>query len=100
MRDSEKRAHKAKTRAAKKKILKSRMTKKDYVLDAVKDVAGWLVVTAGAFIYWMVLLLILSLLLLSVWHVTFDQILQYSTVLTVITSLFYLCSVVRRHILG
>lgn len=99
MKDREKREFKARTRAAKKKILKSKMTKKDYVLDAVKDIVGWLVVTAGAFIYWMVLLLILSLVLLSVWHVTFDEILQYSTVLTIITSLLYLGSVVRRHIL-
>ena len=99
MRDSEKRKFKAKTRAAKKKILKSKMTKKDYVIGAVKDVVGWLVVTAGAFIYWVVLQLILSLVLLSVWHVTFDEILQYSAVLTVITSLVYLGSVVRRHIM-
>ena len=99
MRDSGKREFKAKTRAAKKKILKSKMTKKDYVLDAVKDIVSWIVVTAGAFLYWMVLQLILSLVLLNVWHVTFDQILQYSTVLTIITSLVYLGSVVRRHIL-
>ena len=69
------------------------------MLDVVKDVIRWVVVTAGAFIYWMVLQLILSLVLLSVWHVTFDQILQYSIILTVITSLLYLGSVVRRHIM-
>lgn len=38
----------------------------------------------------MAVLLIISLILLNVWHVKFDSILKYAIILTVITSLAYI----------
>lgn len=63
---------------------------KEHTIDIVKSVLVWAVVTGLAFLYWMAVFLVLSLILLNVWHVTFDSILQYSTILTVITSITYI----------
>ena len=54
-------------------------------------------VTALAFVYWVVMLLILSLILLNVWRVRFEQILDYSVILTVITSAAYLGRMLYRR---
>ena len=58
--------------------------------DIAKETLAWVLVTALAFVYWVVMLLILSLILLNVWRVRFEQILDYSVILTVITSAAYL----------
>lgn len=63
---------------------------KEHTIDIVKSLLVWVVVTGLAFLYWMAVFLVLSLILLNVWHVTFDSILQYSTILTVITSIVYI----------
>ena len=57
---------------------------KEHAIDVAKSVLTWVIVTGLAFIYWMVVLLLFSLILLNVWHV------KYATVLTVITSLAYI----------
>lgn len=69
------------------------VSKKEVVMDIVKDFLIWVVVTALAFIWWMAVLLIASLVLLNVWMITFQEILKISTVLTVVTSIAY---VVRK----
>ena len=69
------------------------VSKKEVVIDIVKDFLIWVVVTALAFIWWMAVLLIASLVLLNVWMITFQEILKISTVLTVVTSIAY---VVRK----
>jgi amino acid transporter len=66
-------------------------------MAVIKDVLGWIVVTALAFAYWLVMLLFASLVLLSYWNVTFDSLVQYSVVLTVVTSLLYLVFLIRRR---
>ncbi len=63
--------------------------RKEQVIDIVKEFLGWLVVTALSFAYWMFVLLIASLILLNVWHVTFEEIVKYSVILMIITSVCY-----------
>lgn len=69
--------------------------KKEVLLEIGKDLLGWLVVTAVSFIYSMVFLLIISLVLVSVWKVTFHSILMYSVVIMVICSVVYAGKMVR-----
>ena len=73
------------------------MNKKEYVIDIAKDALTWLVVTALAFVYWLAMLMILSLILLNVWRVRFEEILNYSLVLMVITSAVYLGRMLYRR---
>ncbi len=68
-----------------------------YKVDIIKDVFSWIVITALAFVYWMAMLLILSLVLLSVWHVKFDQIVVYSLILMGLSSAAYLIWIFRRR---
>lgn len=69
---------------------------KEQAIDAVKSVLIWVIVTGLAFLYWLAVLLIISLVLLNVWHVTFDSILKYAIVLTIITSLVYIARKVHK----
>ena len=41
---------------------------KRQIIDVSKSVAAWVFVTAASFGYWLVVLLIASLVLLNVWH--------------------------------
>ena len=66
-------------------------------IELIKDIAGWLLITGLAFLYWMVMLLFASLVLLSYWNVTFAQIVRYSVVLMIVTSIVYLTSLIRRR---
>lgn len=69
---------------------------KEHALDMVKSVLVWAVITGLAFLYWMAVFLIFSLILLNVWHVKFDSILKYAIVLTVITSIVYIVKKVHK----
>ena len=80
------------------KLAKLKKNKKEFVVDVAKDFLKWVLVTAGSFVYWMVVLLILSLILLSVWKVTLEQIIQYAVILMVITSAGYLVRTVYRWV--
>ena len=71
---------------------------KRQIIDVSKSVAVWVFVTAASFGYWLVVLLIASLVLLNVWHVTFDSILKYSFVLMIITSVVYLGFQIRKWV--
>lgn len=71
---------------------------KRQIIDVSKSVAAWVFVTAASFGYWLVVLLIASLVLLNVWHVTFDSILKYSFVLMIITSVVYLGFQIRKWV--
>ena len=68
------------------------------IIDVSKSVAAWVFVTAASFGYWLVVLLIASLVLLNIWHVTFDSILKYSFVLMIITSVVYLGMQIRKWV--
>ena len=71
---------------------------KRQIIDVSKSVAAWVFVTAASFGYWLVVLLIASLVLLNVWHVTFDSILKYSFVLMIITSVVYLGFQIKKWV--
>ncbi len=64
---------------------------KEHALDMV-----WAVITGLAFLYWMAVFLIFSLILLNVWHVKFDSILKYAIVLTIITSIVYIVKKIHK----
>ena len=68
---------------------------KRQIIDVSKSVAAWVFVTAASFGYWLVVLLIASLVLL---HVTFDSILKYSFVLMIITSVVYLGFQIKKWV--
>ncbi|MBQ7278658.1 MAG: hypothetical protein IJR17_05625 [Clostridia bacterium] len=71
---------------------------KAHAIDLVKDVIQWLVVTALGFIYWMAVLLLASVFLLNIWHVSFTTILKYGIGLTAITGVVYAIVMHRRNI--
>jgi len=71
---------------------------KERTIDVIKEVFAWIIITGLAFFYWVAVLLIFSLILLNVWKVTFDEILNYSIILTVITSLAYLGRLIYRKL--
>lgn len=72
---------------------------KEYAVDIVKDILAWLVVTVIAFVYSMAMLLLASLFLVNVWHVTFEEIVNISIVLMAIVSVGYIGVLIyrRRH---
>lgn len=78
--------------------VKNIKSRKEYAVDTVRDVLIWIVVTGLAFLYWMAMLLLASLFLLNVWHVTFEEIVGISLVLTAITSAIYLGVLIRRRL--
>ena len=69
---------------------------KEKAFDIVKSIMMWLVVTAGAFLYWMFVLLLLSIFLMNIWKTSIESLLQYGIILTVITSIAYLVILIRR----
>lgn len=74
--------------------------KKEAVIDNVKEVLLWIVVTALAFLWWMFVLLLISLFMVNVWHVTFVMLLRYGAILTAVTSVVYGGKLVRRRLKG
>ena len=74
------------------------VSKKEVVIDIVKDFLIWVVVTALAYVWWMAVLLIASLVLLNVWMITFQEILKLSAVLTIVTSLAYVVWKVYKRV--
>lgn len=69
---------------------------KEKAFDLVKSLLMWVVVTGGAFLYWMFVLLLISIFLMNIWKTSIEELLQYGIILTVITSIVYLVSILRR----
>ena len=74
--------------------------RKETVIDIVKEVLLWIVVTVLAFLWWMFVLLLTSLFLVNVWHVTFVRLVRYGIVLAAVTSVVYGGKLVRRRLKG
>lgn len=72
------------------------MSKRQIAADVGKTTAKWLAVTILAYAYWFFLLMMLSIFLLGVWHVTFFRILLYSGILCAVTSVVYALMLVHR----
>lgn len=71
--------------------------RKEQILDVVKDFLGWIVVSAVAFVWWMAMLLILSMILMNVLNFSFIGILRASIVLASICSVAYLIRIIYRR---
>ena len=72
------------------------MSKKQIALDTAKTTFRWLWVTVFLFAYWMAMLLLASLFLLSVWKVSITQLLIYACILGAVSSLVYAGVLVHR----
>ena len=77
------------------KVIRS---KKEAAEDVVKTLLQWSVVSGLSFLYWMAMLLLASLFLMNVWHTSFEAILRYGIILTVITAVVYGIMLIRRKI--
>jgi hypothetical protein len=80
-----------------KKVKAKPANKKEWAIDIAKEIFTWVLFTVLVFAYWVAMLLILSLVLLNVWRVRFEEILDYSTVLTIISSVVYLGRMLYRR---
>lgn len=72
------------------------MNKRQIAQDIAKDTGKWLVVSLLGYAYWFAMLMIFSIFLLNVWHVTFTQILLWAGVLAILTSAIYAGMLVHR----
>ena len=72
------------------------MTRKQIASDTFKTVGMWIIGTILAFVYWLVMLLLISILLVNAWKVTFIQIMWYSAGLSAISSLVYAGVLIHR----
>ena len=66
--------------------------------DLVLDILLTIVVAVGFYAYWAFTLFVLSLILLNIWHVSWQQILIYAAVLTVISMIVYIIKLVKKRI--
>lgn len=74
------------------------MNRREIAEDVAKTAVRWLVVTALAYVYWLAMLLMISMFLLNVWHVNIVQIFVYSGILCAITALIYAGMLVHRKL--
>ena len=77
---------------------KEKKNAKEYVVDGTKDLLSWIGVTGIAFVYWVFVLLLASLFLVNVWHVTFERIVYIAVILAAVTSVLYLVRLVYRKL--
>lgn len=77
------------------KVIRS---KKEAAEDVVKTLLQWSVVSGLSFLYWMAMLLLASLFLMNVWHTSFEAILRYGIILTIITAVVYAIMLIRRKL--
>ena len=66
--------------------------------DVLKTLLRWAVVSVLSFAYWLFLLLLISLFLLNIWKVEFNDLLHYSIVLAVITAIVYAVYLIRSEV--
>lgn len=77
---------------------KTMRDKKETAVDVVKGLLQWAAVSVLSFVYWMAVLLLASLILMNVWRTSFEAILRYGVVLSVVTSVGYGAVLVRRRL--
>ena len=65
------------------------MTRKQIAADTAKTAFRWFWGTVFLFVYWLSMLLLLSLFLLNVWKVSITSIIIYACILGAISSLAY-----------
>ena len=72
------------------------MTPRQIAADTAKTTAKWAVATVFFYAYWLAMLLLASLFLLNVWHVTIVRIFLYAGILCVVCSVVYAFVLVHR----
>ncbi len=72
------------------------MTRRQIAADTAKTTAKWAAATVFFFAYWLAMLLLASLILLNVWHVTIARIFLYAGILCVLCSVIYAFVLVHR----
>ena len=70
--------------------------RKELIRDKVTAVLGGLLFIVLCLLYWFGLLMIISIFLINIWRVTWDEILVISLVLTGITSLIYFVKKIKK----
>ena len=70
----------------------------EVVEDVIKSFLQWIVVSICGFGYWMLVLFLVSIFLLNIWHITFEKLLRYGIILSVITSIIYAFVIIRRKL--
>ena len=70
---------------------------KEIVVDIAKDFFAWVFLTGASFVYWLAVLLIISIFLMNVWETSFDAIMKYSIILTCVTSVVLLIKTLRKR---
>lgn len=68
-------------------------TKKDIVMDVISTIVMILLF----FFYWMAVLLLASIFLVNVWHVSLERIGMYAVGLAGVSSLIYVVRLVRKR---
>ena len=74
------------------------MKPNEIAADVAKTVFRWLVFTILAFVYWLAMLLIFSIILLNVWRVDIVGILLWDLALTGISALVYAYVLIHRKL--
>lgn len=74
------------------------MNRREIAADVAKTAFRWVIFTILAFVYWLAMLLIFSIVLLNVWKVSFVQILAYSGILCGASALVYAYVLVHRKL--
>lgn len=72
------------------------MTKRQIAIDTSKTVFRWAAVTAFLYVYWLAMLLLLSIFLLNVWQVTLVRLMIYAGALCALSSVVYAFMLVHR----
>jgi len=74
------------------------MNRKEIAADVAKTAAKWVLFVVLAFLYWLAMLLLFSIILLNVWKVSFVQLLIYAAVLCGVSALVYAYVLVHRKL--
>ena len=74
------------------------MNRKEIAADVAKTAAKWVLFVVLAFLYWLAMLLLFSIILLNVWKVSFVQILVYAAILCGVSALVYAYILVHRKL--
>lgn len=71
--------------------------KQDKAKDIIKDIVFFILTTAIAFAYWMLVFLLISFLTLSYLHFTIEGIYVLAIIGTVLVDIYYVWKTVRKY---
>lgn len=74
------------------------MKPNEIAADIAKTVSRWLIFTVLAFVYWLAMLLLFSIILLNVWKTDIVNILLWCVILTAVSALIYGYILIHRKL--